>query len=463
MMELLDQLFRFDDVENVLSNRACLQGMLDFEAGLARAEARAGVIPSSAAAAIAAKCKAELFDIAEVARGAKLAGNIAIPLVKALTSLVAQADKQAARYIHWGATSQDAIDTGCVLQLRSALSTIAEDVDRLADTFVKLGTKYRSTIVVGRTWMQQALPTTFGAKVAGWLDAVQRHRVRLRETRQRAIVLQFGGAVGTLAALQESGADIAKNLSEELRLPLPEIPWHSHRDRFAEVATTLGLLVGTLGKIAKDISLHSQTEVAEVLESVEKGRGGSSTMPHKRNPVTSAVVLSAAARVPGLVSTLLTAMVQEHERGLGGWQAEWETLPQIVSLSAGALHQMVAMVPKLQIDAERMRENLEATRGLIFAEAVTMALAEKLGKAAAHELVEEACQRAQMDKRHLREVILGDERAKACLSVADVERLFDARAYLGRAEAFVDRVVASSAADIVPGPGGNEGGGLAKV
>jgi 3-carboxy-cis,cis-muconate cycloisomerase len=269
--------------------------------------------------------------------------------------------------------------------------------------------------------------------------------------------------VGTLAALREHGADVAKNLSEELRLPLPEIPWHSHRDRFAEMATTLGLLVGTLGKIAKDISLHSQTEVAEVSEPMEKGRGGSSTMPHKRNPVTSAVVLSAAARVPGLVSTLLTVLVQEHERGLGGWQAEWETLPKIISLSAGALHQMVAMLPKLEIDAERMRENLEATRGLIFAEAVTMALAEKMGKATAHELVEEACQKAQMDKRHLRDVILGDERATACLSVADVERLFDAREYLGMAEAFVDRVVASRAADIVPAARGKDGDGLANV
>jgi 3-carboxy-cis,cis-muconate cycloisomerase len=445
-MQLLKSLFRSEDVEKALSDRACLQGMLDFEAGLARAEARAGVIPSSAATAIAAKCEAELFDVAELARGAKLAGNIAIPLVKALTALVAQSDSDAARYVHWGATSQDAIDTGCVLQLRQALKIITGDLDRLGGGLAELATKHRSTIVVGRTWMQQALPTTFGAKVAGWLDAVDRHRERLGEAQRRVLVLQFGGAVGTLAALGGRGADVGENLAEELALGLPKIPWHSHRDRVAEVATTLGLCVGTLGKIAKDISLHSQTEVAEVFEPAEKDRGGSSTMPHKRNPVASVAVLSAAVRVPGLVSTMLTSMVQEHERGLGGWHAEWETLPEIVSLSAGALGQMAEVVPKLEIDAERMRENLESTQGLIFAEAVSMALAEKMGKAAAHEFVEVACQKARSEKRHLRDVLLGDGRAKAHLSVADVDRLFDPAKYLGMATDFVDRVVAASIA-----------------
>ncbi len=443
-MELLDRLFRSEDVEKALSDRACLQGMLDFEAGLARAEARAGVIPSSAAVAIAAKCKAELFDIADLAHGVKLAGNIAIPLVKTLTTLVASSDKDAARYVHWGATSQDAIDTGFVLQLRQALKLIANDLDCLARGLAELATKHRSTIVVGRTWMQQALPTTFGVKVAGWLDAIDRHRERLRETQRRAMVLQFGGAVGTLAALGGRDAEVAKNLGEELGLGLPEIPWHSHRDRMAEVATTLGLCVGTLGKIAKDISLHSQTEVAEVFEPAEKGRGGSSTMPHKRNPVASAVVLSAAIRVPGLVGTMLTAMVQEQERGLGGWHAEWETLPEIVSLSAGALQRMAEIVPKLEIDADRMRENLEATQGLIFAEAVTMALAEKIGKSTAHEIVEAACEKVRKEKRPLRDVILGDAQAKAHLSVADLDGLFEARRYLGMAEEFVDRVVAAS-------------------
>ncbi len=443
-MELLDQLFRYEEVEKVFSDRARLQGMLDFEAGLARAEARAGVIPSSAAGTIANQCKAELFDVAALSQAAKLAGNLAIPLIKALTAVVAQSDSEAARFVHWGATSQDVIDTGCVLQLRPALKTIAADLNRLIDALVEIATKHRSTIVVGRTWMQQALPTTFGLKAAGWLDAVNRHRGRLRETEQRVSVLQFGGAVGTLAALGVRGQMVARILAEELHLALPDTPWHSHRDRMVEVATTLGLCVGTLGKIARDISLHAQTEVAEVFEPSGEGRGGSSTMPHKRNPVTSAVVLSTATRVPGLVSTMLSAMVQEEERGLGGWHAEWETLPEIVRLAAGALHQMAETVPNLQIDAARMQENLGLTQGLIFAEAATMALSEKMGRSAAHQVVEAACGRAQHEKRHLREVLAEDAQVGKCLSSAEIDGLFDPRRYLGAAEAFVDRVVEAS-------------------
>ena len=443
-MQLLDALFRCEEVENAFSDRACLQGMLDFEAGLARAEARAGVIPSPAATAIAAKCKVELFDVVPLATAARPAGNLAIPLVQALTGLVAQTDKESARWVHWGATSQDAIDTGCVLQLRQALGVIAGDVDRLTAGLAELAVRHRSTIVVGRTWMQQALPTTFGVKVAGWLDAMARHRERLREMERSVSVLQFGGAVGTLAALGARGPDVAKNLAEELQLGLPEAPWHSHRDRFAEVATTLGLCVGTLGKIARDISLHAQTEIAEVFEPAGEGRGGSSTMPHKRNPVTSAVVLAAAARVPGLVSTMLTAMVQEQERGLGGWHAEWETLPEIVRLMAGALRQMAETAPGLEVDVEKMRENLEITAGLIYAEAVTMALGAKIGKAPAHEVTEGACRRAQKEKRHLRETIAEDALVRGQLSAEEMAGIFDARKYLGAAEEFVDRVVAAS-------------------
>jgi len=232
-MELFDHLFRSEEVEKLFSSRACLQAMLDFEAALARAEARARLIPSSVATAIAAKCNVESFDTAALAKGAQLAGNPAIPLVNALTARVAQADKDAARYVHWGATSQDTIDTGMVLQLREALKLIAKDLHRLATGLAKSAAKHRSTIVVGRTWMQQALPTTFGAKVAAWLDAVARHRERLHETQRRVLVLQFGGAVGTRAALGNRAAVVAKNLAEELRLELPEVPWHSHRDRFA--------------------------------------------------------------------------------------------------------------------------------------------------------------------------------------------------------------------------------------
>jgi len=445
-MNLLDPLFRSQAVEKVFSNRATLQAMLDFEAALARAEARAGFIPETAAPAIGAKCHAELYDMTVLARSAANAGNLAIPLVKQLTLLVAQKEKESARYVHWGATSQDAIDTGRVLQLRQALTLISSELDLLAIALGELTLKNRATLVAARTWMQQALPTTFGFKVAGWLDAVDRHRARLRETQERCLVLQFGGAVGTMAALGTRGLDVAVNLAKELQLPLPEIPWHGHRDRMAEIATTLGLCCGTLGKIARDISLHTQTEVGEVFEPSAAGRGVSTTMPHKRNPVTCAVVLSAAARVPPLVSTMLAAIVQEHERGLGGWHAEWETLPDLVRLTAGALHHLTTTVSALDIDAERMRQNLDITQGLIFAEAVAMALAEKMPRSDAHELVQKACKRAQGARRDLRSVLAQDAIIKANLPEAELERLFAPANYLGVADQFVDRVLASSSA-----------------
>jgi 3-carboxy-cis,cis-muconate cycloisomerase len=443
-MNLLDPLFRSQAVEKVFSNRATLQAMLDFEAALARAEARAGFIPASAAPAIEAKCRAELYDMTVLARSAAGAGNLAIPLVKQLTLLVAKKDKDAARYVHWGATSQDTIDTGRVLQLRQALALISSELDLFAVVLGELVHKNRATLVVARTWMQQALPTTFGLKAAGWLDAIDRHRTRLAETQERCLALQFGGAVGTMAALGARGLDVAANLSKELQLPLPELPWHSHRDRTAEIATTLGLCCGTLGKIARDISLHTQTEVGEVFEPSADGRGGSSTMPHKRNPVTCAVVLSAAARVPALVSTMLGAMVQEQERGLGGWHAEWETLPEIVRLTAGALHHLTTTISELEMDQERMRQNLDITHGLIFAEAVAMALAEKMPRSEAHELVQLACKRAQSSRRDLRSVLAQDAIMKANLSDAELDRLFTPANYLGVADQFIDRVLASS-------------------
>ncbi|MGA7445161.1 MAG: lyase family protein, partial [Candidatus Sulfotelmatobacter sp.] len=302
--------------------------------------------------------------------------------------------------------------------------------------------QYRSTPLAGRTLMQHALPTTFGVKVAGWLDGMNRHRERFAQTRTRVLVLQFGGAVGTLAALGEKGLQIAEALAAELQLDLPAMPWHTQRDRVAEVATTLGLCTGSLGKMARDISLHMQTEVAEVLEPAGEGRGGSSTMPHKRNPVSAAVVLSAAVRVPGLVGTMLSALVQEDERGLGNWQAEWETLPEIFRLTDGALHQMATIVPHLEVDAARMRRNLEAADGLIFAEAVTMVLASHLGKSAARALLETASREARNSGKHLREVLGQDRTVSEHLSAAELDRLFKPENYLGMAEQFVDRVIA---------------------
>jgi len=443
-MSLLDALFRYDALDKLFSNEARIQGMLDFEAALARAEAKSGIVPASLAHIIAGKCRTEHFGLSAIAKDAAFSGNLAIPLVKKLTELVAHEDKDAARFVHWGATSQDAIDTGCILQVRGAIDLIDQDLGHLTGTLITLAETHRATPIVARTWMQQALPTTFGFIVAGWLDAIFRHRKRLAEIKPRVLTLQFGGAVGTLAALAGRGPDVAKALADDLRLSLPSIPWHTHRDRIGEIATTLGLFTGTLGKIARDISLHAQTEIAELAEPICEGRGGSSTMPHKRNPVTCAVVLAAAMRIPGLVNTLLSAMPQEEQRGLGGWHAEWETLPDIMRLSGGALHHLAEMLPDLEVDTQRMRHNLELTNGLIFAEAVTMALGERMGKMPAHLLVEAACNKAREQKRYLKDILREESGLRGHLTPADIESLFDVRNYLGSADEFTRRVVAEA-------------------
>jgi len=447
-MKLFDSMFRYDAIDLIFSGQKYIQSLLEFEAALARAEARVGVIPESDARTISSACQAEQFDVENLAAQAAISGNVAIPLVKKLTERVAASNKDAARFVHWGATSQDAIDTATVLQLRRALEAMDQDLARLTATLAELTDKHRSTPVVARTWMQQALPTTFGFIVAGWLDAVMRHRARLADLRAHNLVLQFGGAVGTLAALSGHGPQVAKALAEELHLPLPAISWHTHRDRFTEIASALGLCVGTFGKIALDISLHAQTEIGELAEPAGEGRGASSTMPHKRNPVTCAAVLAAAVRMPGLVSIMLSAMAQEQQRALGGWQAEWEALPEIVRLAGGALHHLANMLPGLQVDGTRMRANLEATHGLIFAEAVTMALADRLGKMPAHMLVEAACKKAIADTRHLKEILLEERGLHGYLTPADLESLFDVRNYLGSAEEFVRGVLTQANAAV---------------
>jgi 3-carboxy-cis,cis-muconate cycloisomerase len=443
-MALFDPLFGSPAMREVFSDAARVQRMLDFEAALAQAEARCGVIPETEAQKIASKCKAELIDFDALALATADSVNPAIPLVNQLTALVAKENPDAARFVHWGATSQDANDTGLVLQVRHAFDILNSDLAALSAGLAQLAEKHRSTPIAGRTLMQHALPTTFGVKIAGWLDAMSRYRERFAETRKRVLVLQFGGAVGTLAALREKALPVAEALAVELQLDLPAMPWHTQRDRVAETATTLALCAGTLGKMARDISLHMQTEIVEVLEPAAEGRGGSSSMPHKRNPVSAAIVLSAATRIPGLVSTMLSAMVQEDERGLGNWHAEWETLPEIFRLTAGALHQMATIVPHLEIDTAQMSRNLDATHGLIFAEAITMAMAAHIGKSAAHALVDEASKQARESGKHLREVLAENPKVTQQLNSAELDRLFDPKNYLGASGDWVDRVIDAS-------------------
>ena len=441
--ELLGPLFASEAMIAVFSDRGRLQGMLDFEVGLARAEAEVGLIPAAAVAPIAAAAKAERLDVAALARQAAEAGIPTIPLVKQLTALVAAEDAAAARFVHWGATSQDVMDTGLVLQIGKALAVLKPELQRLSAALARLAESQSRTPMIGRTWLQHAVPVTFGLKAAGWLDALERCRLRLEEAGEAARVLQFGGAAGTLATLGARGLEVAEALARVLDLRLPALPWHASRDRLVALAAALGLLVGALGKMARDLSLMMQVEVAEAFEPTAPGRGGSSTMPHKRNPAASAVALAAAIRVPGLVATLLAAMPQEHERGLGGWQAEWETLPKTFLLASGSLSAMTEAMEGIRLDPQRMRANIDATRGLVMAEAVMMALAEKIGRLEAHDLVEAACHRAVAEGAHLKDVLAKDPAVAAELDAGQLARLFAPEAYLGAAESFVQRVLAA--------------------
>ncbi|CRM45057.1 MULTISPECIES: 3-carboxy-cis,cis-muconate cycloisomerase [Pseudomonas] len=439
--QLFDAYFTADSMAEVFCDQGRLQGMLDFEAALARAEAQVGLIPQAAVAPIAQACLASLYDVDALSVAIATAGNSAIPVVKALGKLIAAEDAGAERYVHLGATSQDVMDTGLVVQLRRALELIEADLARLGDVLAAQAQRHASTPLVGRTWLQHATPVTLGMKIAGWLGAVTRSRQRLVELKPRLLVLQFGGASGTLAALGEQAMPVAQALAAELQLSLPEQPWHTQRDRLVEFASVLGLIAGSLGKLGRDISLLMQTEAAEVFEPSVPGKGGSSTMPHKRNPVGAAVLISAATRVPGLVATMFSAMPQEHERSLGLWHAEWETLPQICRLVSGALEQALLVSEGLEVDAERMARNLELTQGLVLAEAVSSVLAQRLGRETAHHLLEQCCKRAVAEQRHLRAVLADQPQVTAQLSSAELDRLLDPANYLGQASTWVSRAV----------------------
>ena len=382
--------------------------------------------------------QADRFDAGAIAAEAAADGNLAIPLVRHLTRAVDALDRDAARYVHWGATSQDIIDTGLVLQLQRAVPPIVRHLDRAVAAAVAHARRHIDTPMSGRTWLQQSTPITFGVKAAGWVDALSRQRQALADALEQTRVLQFGGASGTLAALGEHGLAVADRLGSRLALRTPPMPWHAYRDRLASFAAALGVTCGTLGKIGRDVSLLAQTEVGEANE----GRGGgSSAMPHKRNPVGAAIAVAAAVRAPGLVATMLAAMPQEHERGLGGWQAEWTTLPELVLLTAGASRAIATLMETLEVDATRMRKNLELTDGLIASESVAMALAGFVGRSDAHGMVERAVHRARGGGCTLVEALAADPAVTQHLTRADIERHLSPDRYVGAARTLVERVV----------------------
>ena len=443
MSQLYASLFYQNEVTEIFSDRALVSYMIEAEVALAQAQAQVGVIPESAAIAISNIAATAIdqidFDVLAVATG--LAGNIAIPFVKQLTAIVKQSDEDAARYVHWGATSQDILDTACILQCRAAMTHVEALIQQCYRTALTQAEQYRSQVMIGRTWLQQGLPITLGHKFARWASAFYRDLARIEAMKARVFTAQLGGAVGSLASLQAQGTAVVHAYSVQLQLSVPSCTWHGERDRIVEVASVLAIVTGSLGKMARDWSLMMQTEISEVFEPAAKGRGGSSTMPHKRNPVAAASVLAAANRVPVLMSSLYQSMVQEHERSLGGWHAEWLALSEIFQLCAGALERTLDVLQGMQVNTQNMQRNLEYTQGLIMAEAVMMALAPHIGRLQAHHLVEDACKTAVAKGVHLRDVIAELDQVKNLFSVAQISEIFKPASYLGNIQDQIDAVL----------------------
>jgi 3-carboxy-cis,cis-muconate cycloisomerase len=420
-----------------VDDRAMLQALLDAEAALARASADAGVIPAEAAAAIAACCDAGRFDVDALGRASAAAGNPVVPLVRALAE---QLPEEAAGHVHQGATSQDVLDTAASLVARRALGPLLADLGAAAGACAALAEAHRGTVLAGRTLLQQAVPVTFGLKAAGWLVGLDETRLRLAEVRRRDLAVQLGGAAGTLAGFGDRGLQVLAGFAAELGLAEPTVPWHAVRARPAALAGALGACAGVLGKVARDVALLAQNEVAEVREGGE-GRGGSSAMPHKRNPVAAVAVAACTARVPGLVATMLAAMPQEHERAAGGWHAEWEPQRELLRLVGSAASWCRELLEHLEVDPGRMRANLDAAGGLPLAEAAVAALAGPLGRRRAREAVELASRRAVGEGRPLREVLEASPEVAGHLGGADLDRALDPAAQLGAAQALVDRAL----------------------
>lgn len=444
MSQLYASLFYQDDVTEIFSDQSLISYMIQAEVALAKAQAQVGVIPQSAAdsiEAIAQKVALEQIDFDALATATGLAGNIAIPFVKQLTAIVKQQDEAASRFVHWGATSQDILDTACILQCRDALQWVERSVQQNYQTALAQAQVYRDQVMIGRTWLQQALPITLGHKFARWASAFKRDLDRIQAMKARVLAVQLGGAVGSLASLLDQGSAVVEAFAQQLQLSAPSCTWHGERDRIVEIASVLGMIVGNTGKMARDWSLMMQTEIAEVFEPTAKGRGGSSTMPHKRNPVAAASVLAAANRVPVLMASLYQSMVQEHERSLGAWHAEWLALPEIFQLCAGALSRTLDILQGMEVNTENMQRNLECTQGLIMAEAVMMALAPKLGRLNAHHVVEAACKTAVAEQKHLKDVIAELDDIKNNFSTAEISAIFKPESYLGNIQAQIDAVL----------------------
>ena len=430
-------LFSDAEISALFTDEALVRALVEVEIALARAEARVGVIEPSAAELIA-KASANKIDIAALTKGTVASG---FPIIALVHELRRQVGGEAAAFIHWGATTQDIMDSACVLQLRAASKLFKTRLGEIVRHLSALADRHRATILAGRTHGQQALPISFGVKVAGWLTPLLRHADRLEEISPRLLVVQFGGAAGTLAALGNRGLAVAQALAQELKLAVPVMPWHAQRDSFVEFASWLSLVTGSLGKVAQDIILLAQTEVGEVGESAEEGRGGSSTMPQKSNPITSELIVAAARTNASLLSALHQAQIQEHERATHGWQVEWLTLPQMILLTGGALKHALYLAKNLQVDAAAMRANIERANDVILAEAAVFGLATAMPRLNAEELVKKACRQAVAENKPLIEVVKRLAQAEGVDGAVDWQSLSKPENYIGESNKIIDRVL----------------------
>ena len=433
--------FSTEAMRSVFSDENRVQKYLDFEAALARAQARLGIIPKEAAEEICRHCHAAEFDFAKLKTQTERIGYPVLPVVQQLVALCRDGYGE---WCHWGATTQDITDTATVMQIREALVLIERHLDGIVGALAALARKFRDTPMAGRSNLQQAVPITFGYKMATLLAAFERHRQRLNELRPRLLVGEFGGAAGTLSSLGGRGLATQAELMKELKLGVPPIAWHTVRDSIAEVGCFLGLVTGTCGKVALDVKLLMQTEVEEVYEPFHEGRGSSSTMPQKRNPISSVYITALTAVVRQQVGALLDAMVEDHERATGPWEIEWIVLPEIFCFTAGALAQTEFVLKGLQVDEKKMRANLDLTKGLIVSEAVMMGLGPYLGRQYAHDLVYDICRQVVATGRPLVDLLAENAEIAKHLDRGALEKLCDPANYLGEAGAMVDRVLATT-------------------
>ena len=431
-MSLYAETFYSNEINQLFSDRSVITNMLTAEATLAKAQAALGLIPAEAAEIIGFSCNIDYIDIDKLKADIKLGGNAAIPLVKQLTKAIKSSDFEASKYVHFGATSQDIIDTSSILIIKQVISWMENKLGVLEKNLLSITKEHKATIIIGRTLLQQARPITFGLKTARWLESITRSKIRLQKVKTDVLQIQLGGAVG-------SGNN---NITDEVQIKFAEhlnlkntSPWQSQRDHLNEFASILGILSGSLGKIAKDISLMMQTEVAEVFEGAQEGKGGSSTMPHKRNPVTCALILSNSTRTPGLVATMLSSMLQEHERSAGYWHAEWETLTQLIGLTCGSLEKSIDLIENLEVDTKRMLQNIELTNGLIYAEKVAFELSNTLGKMQAHEAIKKACKRSIDEEKHLKQII-----RETHPEIDNIDALFQPENAIGNSIKWVEKI-----------------------